>query len=77
MQTLDTLSDVFRKVFADPELTVGPETTADDVEGWDSMSHVTLILAIESRFRIRFTQKELMSFRRVGDLVKSIEAKES
>ena len=77
MQTLDTLSDVFRKVFGDPELTVGPETTADDVEGWDSMSHVTLILAIESRFRITFTQKELMSIRRVGDLVKSIEANAS
>ena len=75
MPTLETLNQVFRDVFGDPLITVGPDTTADGVEGWDSMSHVTLILAIENRFRIKFTQKELMSFRKVGDLMRSIEAR--
>ena len=77
METLETLNTVFRDVFGDPTISVQPDTTADEVEGWDSMSHVTLILAIEARFRIKFMQKELMSFRKVGDLVRSIEFRAS
>lgn len=69
------VNDIFREVFDDDELAVAPETTADDVDGWDSLSHVNLIFAVESRFSIRFTQKELRSFKNVGDLVSCIERK--
>jgi acyl carrier protein len=76
MRHLDALTDVFRQVFPDEDdLALGPNTTADNVEGWDSMSHVTLVLAIETRFGLKFTQKELMSFRNVGDMLRVLEAR--
>ncbi len=75
MTTMDTLTEVFRQVFADPEITLTPETTANDVDGWDSMSHVNLIMAVENRFNIRFNQKEIMGFRNVGDLARCVEGK--
>lgn len=75
MLTLDQLNEIFREVFDDDDITVGPETTANDVDGWDSLSHVNLIVAIEGRFGIRFSQKELLSFKRVGDLLSCLEAK--
>lgn len=75
VRQLDALNAVFQEVFGDDTLVVGTETTADDVAGWDSMSHVTLILGIETRFGVRFTQKELMSFKKVGDLLRVLEAK--
>lgn len=75
MTTIDTLTDVFRQVFDDPSITLTPQTTADQVEGWDSLSHVNLIMAVENRFNIRFKQKEILSFKNVGDLAHSIESK--
>jgi acyl carrier protein len=75
MTILETLGDLFRMVFDDDTLRIAPETTADDVDGWDSLSHVNLVLAIESRFGIRFAQKELLTQRNVGDLVAGIASK--
>jgi acyl carrier protein len=75
MSTLDDLNLVFREVFDDDTLTVAPATTANEVDGWDSLSHVNLIMAVEGRFKIRFTQKELLTFKNVGDLLRAIEAK--
>lgn len=75
MTTLDTLTEVFRQVFDDPSIALTPETTADMVEGWDSLSHINLILAVENRFNIRFKQKEVMGFKNVGDLARCIEDK--
>lgn len=75
MTTLDTLTEVFRMVFDDPEILLSPELTADDIDGWDSLSHVNLIRAVESRFNVRFKQKEVLSFKDVGDLLQCIENK--
>ena len=75
MTTLEKLTGIFRTVFDDDEINIGPETTASDVDGWDSLSHVNLILAVEKGFGIRFSQKELLTFRDVGDLLRSIEGK--
>lgn len=75
MTTIDKLNEIFREVFDDQEIVVTSETTANDVEGWDSLSHVNLIVAIEGRYNIRFNQKELLTFKNVGDLAKSIESK--
>ncbi len=75
MDTMGTLAEVFRQVFDDPEITLKPETTADDVEGWDSLSHVNLIMAVENRFNIRFTHKEVVGFKNVGDLARCVESK--
>ena len=75
MTAMETLTDIFRMVFDDDTIQLRPEMTSNDVEGWDSLSHVNLILAVESKFKIRFTQKELLTLKNVGDLKKTIERK--
>ena len=68
MELQDRLQRVFREVFDDDGINIAPEMTAGDVEGWDSLSHINLIVAVETEFGIRFSQKELLMFRNVGDL---------
>jgi acyl carrier protein len=75
MDIQDKLNAVFCEVFDDDGIRIAPEMTANDVEGWDSLSHVNLIVAVESRFDIRFSQKELLTFKNVGDLMNSIRSK--
>lgn len=72
---LTELTEIFRRVFEDDTLVIGPETTADQVEGWDSLSHINLILAVEMKYNIRFTRREATSFANVGELLASIESK--
>ena len=69
------LTDIFQQVFDDDEIELAPELTANDVDGWDSLSHVNLIVTIEAHFDIRFSQKELLTFKNVGDLLSSISSK--
>ena len=69
---LDELAVVFRQVFDDPCLVISPETTANDVPGWDSFSHVNLMITVEHHFKIKFTDKEIATFKNVGELVASI-----
>jgi acyl carrier protein len=75
METMDTLVEVFREVFDDPGINLKPEMTADEVEGWDSLTHINLIMAVENRFNVRFNRKEEMSFKNVGDLARCVESK--
>jgi acyl carrier protein len=77
MTTIEKLRDIFRIVFDDDSIQIAPTTTANDIDGWDSLSHINLITAIEEHFKIRFTQKELLPLRNVGDLLKSIDTKMS
>ncbi len=75
MQVLEKLNTIFCQVFDDETLLINPEMTANDVDGWDSLSHMNLIIAVEQNFKIKFTQKELLTFKNIGDLVRGIEAK--
>jgi acyl carrier protein len=75
MELQEKLNLIFREVFDDEDIEIAPALTANDIDGWDSLSHVNLILAIESRFKIRFSQKELLTFKNVGDLLESIRTK--
>jgi len=75
MTTAETLNQIFCMVFDDDTIRIHSATTANDVDGWDSLSHVNLITTIEARFNIRFTQKELLKQRNVGDLMADIERK--
>ncbi|HTP65434.1 MAG TPA: acyl carrier protein [Geobacteraceae bacterium] len=75
MTTKEILNGVFQQVFEDDAIQINDNTTADDIDGWDSLSHVNLILAVETTFKIRFSQKELLTFKNVGDLLRSVEAK--
>lgn len=67
------MSDVFDVDFDEGDVTA--ETTANDIEEWDSLSHIRLIVAIERKFKIKFKNSEIESLKRVGDLVALIQAK--
>jgi acyl carrier protein len=71
------LTKIMRDVFDDDNLVVTPELTANDVEGWDSVSHITLVVAIEEAFGIKFKSAELEKMKNVGQLVEQIEKKTS
>ena len=75
MKTAEKLNDIFRTVFENDEINICLEMAAGDIDGWDSLSHVNLILAVEEGFSIRFTERELLAFKNVGDLLRSIENK--
>ena len=72
---LERVNDVFRDVFDDESLSVRQETSAADVEGWDSLMHVRLIIAIEKAFRVRFSSSEVASLKDVGDLIELLQTK--
>ena len=74
-ETLDRLNGVFQQVFDDDELEISRESTAKDVEGWDSLMHVTLLINVEKAFGVKFSSSEVASLQRVGDLVDMIDAR--
>ncbi len=69
------LTGVFREVFDDDTIVLTPETTAADIRDWDSANHVTLVVSIESRLKIRFKTFELESLHNVGHLAELVEGK--
>lgn len=69
------LTEIFREVLDDADLLLTEDTTADEVPGWDSMTHVALVVETEVRFGVSFSTAELECLRRVGDLLRLIEAK--
>ena len=75
METIERLTPVFHKVFDNEDIVLTPELTADDVDEWDSMSHINLMIAIELEFGIEFDQSEIQTFANVGELVTTIEKK--
>jgi acyl carrier protein len=75
MMISEQLTNVFREVFDDNTITLNNQTTADQIEGWDSMSHINLIIAIEIAFGIEFTNEEIRSFNNVGEMQQCINKK--
>ncbi len=75
MSTEAVLGDIFRMVFDDDSIEIRRDMTANDIDGWDSLSHVNLITTVEAKFNIRFSQKDLLTQRNIGDLIDDIERK--
>jgi acyl carrier protein len=73
----EKLSDVFHDVFDDDELTLNPQVSAKDVDGWDSLKHVRLILTVEKAFKVRFSAADVAHLKNVGDLAALIQSKVS
>jgi acyl carrier protein len=73
MNTLLTLQNILREVFDNDELVITPETGAKDIEGWDSVAQVKIVLTIEEQFGIQFSEDEVSSIKTVGGFVAAIE----
>lgn len=69
------LTELFRDIFNDDDISLSDETTADDIDGWDSLSNIQLILAVESAFTIRLSAAQVSSLAKLGDLVSVIDTK--
>lgn len=72
-EIFEKLNEVFRDVFDDEDIELTEDTTAADVEGWDSLIHITLLDAIEEEFDIRFDMKTVVKLKNVGEMVDCIE----
>ena len=72
---LKRVEEIFREELELDDLVLTDETTADDVEEWDSLSHVQLVAAMEEAFGIEFKSREILSWENIGDLIDSIEKK--
>ncbi len=68
-EVYDKLNDVFRTVFDDDSITVCDETTSADIEDWDSLEHIDLIVSIEKEFGMKFTMSETTGMKNVGEMV--------
>ena len=75
MDTIEKLNEIFIEQLENPSIKLTGETTADDIEEWDSLSHIQLVVTIEKAFRIRFTSSEIVGFKNVGELARCIDNK--
>lgn len=69
----ERLNEVFRDVFDDRKITVDENTTAEDIEDWDSLEHINLVEAVEQEFRMCFKMKEVSGMKNVGEMARIIE----
>jgi len=68
-----TIQDIARRVFESPDLVLTDETTANDVDKWDSLTHITFIVEVEKRFGLKFRNAEIARLQCIGDLKKLVE----
>ena len=72
---MEKIQDIFRDVFDDEELIVADSTSSDDIEEWDSLSHIQLVVAVEKAFGLKLTSKEILSWEDVGEIAAAIHTK--
>lgn len=69
----EKLTGIFRDVFDNDDIEISDTTTANDIEEWDSLEHITLIAAVEKAFKMRFAMKEVSSMKNVGEMISILE----
>jgi acyl carrier protein len=69
------LNELFHELFADDDIVLKPETTANDIEGWDSFNNLNIMVAVETRYGIKMSSQEIEGLRNIGDLVSIILAR--
>ena len=75
MSTLDKLQEIFRDFFDDESLILKRDTSQDDIDGWDSLAQVNIIVACESDFSVKFELNDIINLKTVGDIIDTIERK--
>lgn len=74
-EIVEKLTAIFREVFADSSLVLNDEMTSNDVEKWDSLTHMLMISTVEERFGVKFKLKELNKLKMVGDIINVLSEK--
>lgn len=74
-EVLKQVEEIFKDILDNEEIVLSATTTADDIEEWDSLTHIQLIVAIEKHFEIKFTSKEILSWKNVGEMIECITTK--
>lgn len=69
------LTDIFRDVLDDESIILQSSTTASDIDGWDSLAHIRLVLTVEQAYSVKFSAKEVSAMKNVGEFVGLIESK--
>ncbi len=72
---LEQLVHIFRKELDNKKIVLTETTTASDIDEWDSLSHIQLIVAIEKAFKVRFNSAEIQSWQNLGKMIDSLEGK--
>ena len=78
METSDILNEVntiFKRIFENDTIVINPETVADDIDEWDSLNHTIMIVEVEKHFGVKFKLKEIMGFKNVGDMCRTVKIK--
>ncbi len=74
---ISTINQIFIDVLDEENIVITPETTAQDIEEWDSLNHIHLVVAIEKHFKVRFSSQEIGRWKNVGEMCASILEKTS
>ncbi|MDR1720370.1 MAG: acyl carrier protein [Dysgonamonadaceae bacterium] len=74
-EILAEVQEIFRDVLDNEKIVLTEEITANDIEEWDSLTHIQLIVAEEKHFKIKFQSKEILSWKNVGEMLDSIRLK--
>ena len=73
IEILKKLEAIYRDILNDDSIVLSEDTTADDIEDWDSLTHVQIVAEIQNVFNIKFSAKEILLWENVGDIIDAIE----
>ena len=76
-EILSEFNEIFIDVLDDEDVVLKPETVAEDIEDWDSLTHIQLVVAIEKHFNVKFTATEIRKFKNVGEMCEDVRLKVS
>lgn len=71
-EIISLLNEIFEEIIDEGPVSLSNTTTADDVDGWDSLTNIQLVVEIEKHFKIRFTSEEILTWKNVGDMIDCI-----
>ena len=72
-QILDQITNIFRAIFKDQSIKINGNTSAQDIDDWDSLNNIQIVIAVEKHFKVRFKSSEIRAWKNVGEMVNSIQ----